>query len=86
MNDRSASARSTSDSRASWFMDQTFGEKIPLDRPFADLFVQPGQPGVVGRSGVRGSARAFGKQRADPVDHRLLPGGDLAGMDAIPAG
>jgi hypothetical protein len=39
-------------------MDQTFCEKIPLDRQFADLFVQLGQPRIVGCGRVAALALA----------------------------
>jgi hypothetical protein len=66
-------------------MAQTFCEKIPLHRQFANLLIQLGQLRIVGCGRVGCAALAFGKQRADPVDDRLLPRMDLAGMDAIAA-
>jgi hypothetical protein len=54
-------------------MDQTFCEKIPLDRKFADHLIKLGKLGIIGDGAVRGTALAFGKQRADPVNDRLLP-------------
>jgi hypothetical protein len=66
-------------------MDQTFCEKIPLDGQFADLLIQLGQPGIVGRSPIGCIGVAAGEQRADTVENRLLPGMDLAGVDPIPA-
>jgi hypothetical protein len=66
-------------------MDQTFCEKIPLDRQFADLLIKLGQPRIVGHGIVGGTALGFGKQRADAVDDRLLPRVDLAGVDAVTA-
>jgi hypothetical protein len=66
-------------------MAQTFCEKIPLDRQFADLLIQFGQPSIVGRGAGGCAALAFGEQRANPMDHRLLPRMDLAGVDAIAA-
>jgi hypothetical protein len=66
-------------------MARPFAKKIPLDRQFGDLFIQFGQPGIVALGDVGGAPLAFGEQRANPVDHRLLPGMDLAGMDTVAA-
>src|SRR6202030_137088 len=51
-----------------------FPKKITLNRQFADLLIQLGQPRVVGYGAVHSTALALGKQRADPVNDRLLPG------------
>jgi hypothetical protein len=46
MIDRSASARTTSGSRATWFKDQTFCKKSSLDGQFIDLLIQLGASSI----------------------------------------
>src|SRR3954447_25678278 len=59
-------------------------KKIPLHRQLANLLIQRGQLRL-GRLTMSDRSLVPRKQRRRAVQQRLLPGVDLAGMDAKPA-
>jgi hypothetical protein len=53
-------------------MDQTFCEKIALDRQLANLLIQLRQLRLVRRGTLGRSSLPSREQRANPLDQRLL--------------